>query len=169
MKTGCFLSPGKKTKGRGSLTQFFPSFFFPWENNREFFCRVPTREGHYLKFPDTKFISMNSQPKSKITAEMFIWWIIGSNSNWHFLIWPNIDWERSISMSNNFFVFCADFDWPKLRPARFLGLIFACFPIYFTKWYFLSDNWLFFIARGKKQGTREFDSVFSLGFFPLRK
>ena len=40
-------------------------------------------------------------------------------------------------MSINIFVFRADFDRPKLRPARFLGLIFACFPIYFIKWYFV--------------------------------
>ena len=68
---------------------------------------------------------------------MFIWWIIGSNSNWHFLIWLNIDWERSVSMSINIFVFRADFVRPKLRPARFLGLIFACFPNYCTKWFFV--------------------------------
>ena len=36
---------------------------------------------------------------------MFIWWIIDSNSNWHFTIWPNIEWERSVSMSEQYFFF----------------------------------------------------------------
>ena len=50
---------------------------------------------------------MNSQPNFKKIAEMLIWRIIGLNSNWHFQFWPNIEWERSVSMSNAIFVFGA--------------------------------------------------------------
>jgi hypothetical protein len=71
---------------------------------------------------------MNSQPNWKIIAEMFIWWIIGLNSNWHFLIWLNIEWERSVSISNNISVFGADFRQAKVTTGAIFWVDPRLFP-----------------------------------------